>query len=435
MNKKILIIYERKNREFECCCLLKIYLEKDGFKCDIAQFYDFRYFNVLGKSKYQFIFVPHLYNTQEIGRTLGRFGNNAIIINLQYEQVLSEKWEKLGHHTPSGKATESHHICWGPATRDRLIGAGVNPSVVHTLGALQMDLLRKEFRLGKELKNSLTEKFELSQNRQWVLFLSSFTYADIEPSRLKMNEKVAGAELSSFVGIHTASRNEILNWLDRIVEKFPEREFIYRPHPDELALDKVYKLERKHKNFNVINYGSAKLWIEAADHIWSWYSTTVVEAHFLEKSYSILRPIELPDDFDSVLLKKGKFITTFDKLYTASIESASIGSYALDVNDVNEYYTSDKIPVFEKIRCLLNDLSNGNSAITSGFVSLLPHRVKSIVLSVFIPIILSENKVIKRVVNKYSFLTSWRAEFKNQFNSENDHIMVLNNIKRRMAER
>jgi surface carbohydrate biosynthesis protein len=304
-----LIVYERKNRELENAILLKLELERRGYSCDIAQYYDASMFDVFNRNPPKVVLTPHLYETSNVIRTLSRFGRANHIVNLQYEQVLSEKWERLGHHNPKGEATKAFHICWGSKTAERLLNAGIPEDNIKVLGALQLDLLRKEYRrTTHDAKVDLSVKYNLPQQSQWKLFLSSFTYADIDEDRLKMNESVAGTKLSSFVDIHTKSRDEILDWFDKVLQQDRESIFIYRPHPDELSLDKVVELSKKYHNFRIINEGAAKIWIEGSDHILSWYSTTVVESHALDKSYSILRPFELPGDFDSVLLKNGSFV-------------------------------------------------------------------------------------------------------------------------------
>lgn len=328
----VVIVYERKQRELENSVLLQIELEKRGLSCEIVQFYEASKFNLFNMKPPKVIVVPHLYNTKSLYRTLARFGHAKHIINMQYEQVLSKKWEDLGAHTPKGEACKGVHICWGQNVADRLTKAGVPDENVKIIAPLHLDLLRPEF-LEPRMKQKLSEKFNLNVDVRWALFISSFTYADISPNRLKMNEDAAGTSLADFPTIHTQSRNEILNWLRGVLEKDKQTILIYRPHPDELSLDSVYKLQKEFDNFIVIRDRAVKDWINAADVLYTWYSTSIVEAHFMDKPYSILRPYKLPDSFDSVLLKHGRFIQT-----QKDFESDYLNPYALKTKTIDDRY-------------------------------------------------------------------------------------------------
>ena len=195
----------------------------------------------------------------------------------------------------------------------------------------------------------------MNKSKDWILFLSSFTYAEISEQRLKINENVAGIGLADIVPLYTDSRKILINWFNDYLEKNSDVEFIYRPHPDELNIDIVKKLAKKFKNFHIISNFSAKQWIIACDQLYTWYSTTVVEAQFINKECAILRPFDLPESFDSVLLKHGNFISTKEEF----IESRySNFPQPIADNIMQSYYEKTKIPASQNI---LNFVSNINS--------------------------------------------------------------------------
>lgn len=368
----VVIVYERKQRELENSILLQVELEKRGLTCEIVQFYEAPKFNLLNINPPKVVVVPHLYNTKSLYRTLARFGQAKYIVNMQYEQVLSKKWEDLGAHTPKGEACKGVHICWGESVASRLGNAGVPPKNINIIAPLHLDLLKPEY-LESGMKWQLAKEFGISAKKRWVLFISSFTYADIDPSRLKLNENAAGTSLSDFPGIHTKSRNEILNWLRGVLEKDNETMLIYRPHPDELSLDAVWKLQEEFDNFKVFRGRAVKDWINASDVLYTWYSTSIVEAHFMDRPYSILRPFELPDSFDSVLLKHGEYIRRQQDFELDYLGMKVSSEKAIPDHYMNRYYKIDSAsPSFSLLGGLISsfvesqndlELANRNSSL------------------------------------------------------------------------
>lgn len=425
-----LIVYERKNRELENALLLKLELERRGHKCEICQYYEGRGFDVFKLGRPKIVLVAHLYDTKSVIRNLSRFGAVTHLVNLQYEQVLSDKWERLGHHNPKGEAVKGIHVCWGEKTARRLIDAGVPEQNVKVLGALQLDLLRPEYRRTQSvIRDELCQKFNLDVSRRWTLFLSSFTYADIAEERLRMNEAVAKVSLESFVGLHTGSRNEILRWIENVLIKDVDNYIIYRPHPDELSLDKVLELERKYHNFRVINDRSAKIWIESSDNVYSWYSTTVVESHFLEKPYSILRPFELPGDFDSVLLKRASFVESYEDFEVDYFKSDSDRVFPINEDFIAQYYKVDgHLPSFVAYCDFLEELSISGSVQTYevGFWKGLLARCNSV--AVFF--IYSLSRILRldleknRTRSRNNFFVRWFVEMENQIASRDEKMLI-----------
>ncbi len=421
---RVIIVYERKNRELETALLLQSKFFNAGFECAVTQFYQGHDFNLLGAGP-DILIVPHLYNELSVARLIARYGRPKSIINLQYEQVLSDKWERLGHHNPSGTAMNAVHVCWGKTTFDRLRDFGVPSENLLTIGAPHLDLMSgvgEEYCTGQ--KRRLAEKFKLNETQDWILFLSSFTYADISEHRLRMNESVAGSDLKDFVEIHSKSRNEVLAWLEQALIENPCSVLIYRPHPDELNLEKVYDLENKYNNLRVISFGSAKQWIMAADTILSWYSTTVVESHYLKKHYQILRPFDLPDYFDSVLLKKARFLTSKDQFLEYLRSSPGAQDLPLRDEDVAGYYenidgsiASDRLVHYAR-KMVRDQVSQDFRVSTKNLL-----RAKLISVSVLLVFILYRfSKKFPRVsfLKQIPFFDRWFSEFDNQFSESSE---------------
>lgn len=428
-----LIIYERKNREFENALLIQHFLEESGHDCKVCQFYESEAFSKPWKCAPDVIFVPHLYSSDAVNRVVARFGKPKKIINLQYEQVLSERWEKLGHHNPKGKAKLYDHICWGPKTVERLKEAGVPELNVHMIGAVQLDLLNGRFINSRKAKNYLATEHGLPKNKKWNLFLSSFTYADISDERLEMNEKVAGIGLTSFRELHTESRNEILKWFETALRSDDLSIFIYRPHPDELNLDCVRELSDKYSNFIIIPNHSAKVWIEASDSIFSWYSTTVVESHYMNKEYAILRPCPLPDSFDSVLLKKGEFVTT-EKAFLELYQTKS-SSMALRNDDVIDYYANSSNPQLSvELLVELTLLNKKTQELSFTLFEIIPHKFKSFIVLLLNVLIRYDQSYIGKKIFSLGFFDNWRKEIVSQRATDLERFEMNKMIRSKLNE-
>lgn len=420
-----IIIYEKKNRELENALLLKIELELRGYECSVIQFYEGNRFNVFGISRPKVILAPNLYEYKSIPRIYSRFGRSQLV-NLQYEQVLSEKWEKIGHHNPKSEAKKAIHVCWGPKTRDRLTEAGVPKGNLKVIGALQLDLLRKEYRRNtSSVKQELAQEFKLDETKRWALFISSFTYADISESKLSMNESISNTNLSSFVKVHTSSRDSILDWLKRILEQDTDNIIIYRPHPDELSLNKVIELEKKYLNFRIIRDRSVKTWIESCDNIYSWYSTSVVESHFLNKPYAILRPLELPNDFESVLLKYSKYIKSYEEFENDYFKNDSERILPINESYIRQYYQVDNDkPSFIKYCDMLEEVYSSEDK--QIYDIKLIDKIKAKIMTVMVILVnfayrVSNIKLDKyRKRNKNNSILSWFIEMDDQIASDKE---------------
>ncbi len=431
-----IIVYERKQRELENAILIKIELEKRGYTCDIIQYYEASKFNLFNINPPKVILVPHLYGNSSIYRNFTRFGKSNYLLNLQYEQVLSEKWEDLALNNPNGEAQKGFHVCWGKVTKRRLIKHGVPSCNLKLLPALHLDLLRENFRRdSQKLKHELSQKCSLDPTKRWNLFISSFTYADMDEYRLKMNESVAGTSMSEFPLIHTGSRDKILQWFRKILKEDNQSLIIYRPHPDELNFDKVLELEKEYSNFRFIRFSSVKDWIEASDNIYSWYSTSVVESHFLDKPYAILRPNELSGDFDSVLIKEAKFITNYEDFQEDYYKDDFLRKCAISDESVNGYYHFDKNKVGFKEYCdFLEELFNskGKQKFNLKFKNILKAYITTIAVSgVFLlyKLFKIDLEVYRKSNKKRNFFIEWFIEIDNQLVTKEEIFKEENRLK------
>ncbi|MGN5979570.1 surface carbohydrate biosynthesis protein [Finegoldia magna] len=418
---KAVIVYERKIRELENAILLQMQLEKQGIQTDIRQFYEIKNpFLILKKIDY--LFLPSLYETKAIPRAFTRYGKPRYLINLQYEQVLNEKWEKLGHHNPKGQAINAFHICWGEETKKRLIRAGVPKQNAIVTGAMQLDMLRNEFR--EEYlydKEYLSKKYKLDSNKRWNLFISSFTYADIEDERLKMNENIAKTSLTDYKDLHTKSRIKILDWFELALKKDEQSIFIYRPHPDELALERVKILQKKYDNFVIIRSEGVKHWINSSDLIYSWFSTSIVEAYFLNKPFILLRPYTIDNQTESMIMKNIDKITNDDDFLLNHISASKKNTY-LNSKIIDKYYDNSYKPAFERIINSVNTMEKND--VKQCFNISKKMYLKAFITTCIVSVVYHISKIsLIRINNDLKYrnkLLRWIKELRNQIATDEE---------------
>lgn len=307
-----LINYEHKNRELDSICLIKVELEARGYSVELSCTYDSDRSNPKPvKRKAKVVVTSALYNDGSLDFfVFGLVGFCKKIVNLQWEQALSNRDEEnlSLFLNPKGLARNALHLCWGPATRNRLIKSGLKARNVDIIGPIQMDTLRPEFDSLFLSKDELAQRYNLDAKLEWVLFISSFTYITMTEEEYSGELKVLGPSLNDFLELSTISKDGILSWIEEAAVQYPNKIFIYRPHPSENNDPKIVELEKKHSNFRLIGELSIKQWIKSSDKLLSWYSTSAAEIYFAKKYFHVLRPVPLPFELDVSIYKNAKIL-------------------------------------------------------------------------------------------------------------------------------
>lgn len=330
-----MILYEHRARELENACLLATELSRRGFKVSIE------YMNSLGNflTKPKVIVVPHLYDDYQVcfmaKNIWGEYPRT--IIDLQSEQVLSKSADKNEFHKPSGQAKNAQHIAWGEAQVKKYLDDGIPPENIHLTGHIAMDFLRDELSSCFLSKVEIAKKYNLDPNRKWVLFLSSFSLTNRTDENLKEIKKMV-PEVKQIYEVTIATREKILEWFEAAVITNPDKLFIYRPHPAENKDPLFLDLEQRYDNFVCIRDFSSRQWVLVSDHLYTWISTSIIDAYFANKPCYILRPVDVPSAFDNPLLENCDHIkkksTFLDSLGTKENHSEQY----LDSEEIEYYY-------------------------------------------------------------------------------------------------
>lgn len=332
----ILIIYEHVSRELENCALIAAELERRGYKVKLSNIYSPLKYYIRPKV----VIVPHLYDDGQLNRFCDNFThNNTAIIDMQYEQILGVGVGIDDIHNPKGQAKYAQHISWGKNQTERYINAGIATSNIHELGCVSMDLMRPEFSLYFKTKQSLADELGLDVNKEWVLFISSFSYANLSEQQIKSYSSVS-PNVREFSEISTKTQTVLLKWLKEASIMYPDKEFIYRPHPAENDNTIICKMQNELPNFHCIREYSMRQWVHVVDRNYNWFSTSITDVYYSGKSCFILRPFDIPLNMEVEILKNCKTLKTFDEFE----ESLKNQDYCFPVTkeQIEYYYGNTK---------------------------------------------------------------------------------------------
>lgn len=356
-NVDIVIRYEHKVRELESIMLLKLEMERRGYTVAFTANYDYK-----NKTKYnpRLILSPAIYNDAQLRTDISRYGLKKKIANLLWEQLMgiAEEESPTGPHNVFGTGQKAIAFCWGKNTQRRLVSAGMPICNAKVVGQINTDILREPFRENLATKELLAEKFGLDVKSRWNLFVSSFAYCELDVIQKEIIRKENGDKyLEEFTNISIESRRKLLVWFEEALKKYPADVFIYRPHPDEMAKSKELKdLILKYPNFYVISDMSLKHWCNAADKIYNWYSTGIIDSIVLNKPSRILRPCFIPKEYDYRLFYTASHIKTIHDFLEDynSLDTTT----CLDRKMVDDYYYLPKRYVYLEICDILEEMLN-----------------------------------------------------------------------------
>lgn len=352
---KAFIIYEVYNREYDNCLLLQSALKHVGIEADIV--YKMDLLSIKPSMEKRVIIIPNCYNDDNFKYYYYTSGcGNSLIINLQYEQVLSNDESNIEKHKPGGRAEYLYNLCWGENFKDFLISAGVDESLCLLGGALQLDFLKPDFTEYWIKRDKLLSNYGIDNKSEITLFISSFAYANNEFVN-RASDRVYGKDNNAdFRKLSQDSREGILDWFEKYLEKDHDKVIIYRKHPMEKHNDRLVQLAQKYnKTFYLIDDYNIKQWIFIADRILNWYSTSAVECVVSKKPFEILRPIPVDEKTEVVLFKDARYINTYDSFVQVMNSDCSNITYPFDTSLIQKMYLIDSSTAFDRVARWIKD--------------------------------------------------------------------------------
>jgi len=263
---------------------------------------------------------------------------------MQWEQVLSdhdvEGYSRIKEN--NSLARNAVHLSWGPLNKKRLVSlCGVPEKNVIVTGNVAMDFLRPEYRSYYGSREDICREFGLDASKEIVMFISSFAYLSIKEEDFNDERyKALGYDVLCRImkDASIKSQKTLLEWFDKALKNDTKHEFVYRPHPGEMSNETLLKFEREHDNFHIITNYSVKQWILTADKLYTWVSTSIIEAYMAKRHCMIIRPYEIPRQFDTEIYHDSEMITSYDEF----IKSFSSNDCRAD------HFSFDKFPIPEK---------------------------------------------------------------------------------------
>lgn len=354
-----LFVYEHKLRELDSICLLKASLELNGYSCDLLQVHDisFNSLNYMLSNRPKVIVVFALYDDNTFRDLVIDFvGYSRKVVNLQWEQIISDKYIKLGLHNPKGLAALATHICWGENSFKRLINSGVKNAVI--TGPVHLDFLRNEFRSFYKTREELCNEFNIDETKKIILYISSFTFATMSATEKLSTEKLLGGCCDDITSLSKESRIKTLSIFEQLLQSDQGKDIciIYRPHPGENIDDRLINMSKEFINFRIIDSYSIKQWILFVDEIITWFSTSIAEVYYAGKSCHVLRPYPISETIDVTAFKGVKSISTYEEIYSL-IKQGSNNEFPISSDILDKYYDfSNNMPSYKRIVSLLTEV-------------------------------------------------------------------------------
>lgn len=360
----VLIYTEVENREMDAACLIKAELEKRGYTATIE-----RYNRVCDSGNMliynpKVVVLPWLYDETFLFNFINnnRHGKTRFV-NLQSEQILSENFIKNNYHMPKGRCKDEYHLSWGKVTTERFLNVGILSDHIWECGNINMDFNSETFCEVYKNKQQLSEQFGLNVGQKWCLFISSFTHPSMSKEE-KTSYITRFPFLKDFVDISTKSQEMLCWWFEKFAVDHPEVEFIYRPHPVELRNNMVMELNQRISNFHVISDYSVRQWIKVCEKNTTWFSTSIADAYFQQKSCAILRPIAIPKSADCELFYDCSSISQYEEFEKYVMCNDAETVFPISKLQITAYYGEQKCGTSYKKFCdYIVDLlkKNGNA--------------------------------------------------------------------------
>ena len=421
MSTDFLIFYEHINREVENDSLIKFELNKRGYSCEIMPFDGPEYwFKYIFRKKAKVLVVPWLRTDTNISHYLYLAKRPYKLANLQWEQVSTKGLRECGMDTFSNNALHAYHLCWGKFSQQILIDKGGEKEKFPIVGAIQQDYGRDIFADYYLSKKEMAQIYSLNESHKWILYVSSYSFANVSQKYIHDLTEEYG---DYFVDDHEqniTSQKITLDWIERYLSNH-ECEFIYRPHPTEVASSRLEEMTMNFKNFHVISDFSVKQWGKICEKVNIWISTSSAEFLAMNINYYIIRPIPIQYEHEMESMYDESFSTTYDEF--EKVNSHELAEYDKNLlkkrkKAIMKFYEyNETIPAYKRVADALEDILTNGTSYEYKFDSKQKKRSQRIfVRTVFFSFFIWVCGISEKVIRIIPFKESWKKIIINKAN-------------------
>lgn len=362
-------VYEVKNRELENDCLIACELEKRGYSVGFVETWAQQFWHRKAlPAKVAVGFA--MYNENVLHFIASYVTDCSKFVNMQWEQVISNgARERSDDREDSsigivGKAQNARHIAWGENTVSALTKKyGVPKEHIRVTGHVSLDFFRDNLRRYFLPREEILKKYNIKKEKKIVLFISSF--ATVGAPAIVKNDKLYQSmfveKVDAYEDISVKSQRTVLDWFVRYLAKNKDKAVVYRPHPAEAKNPYIYEIAKRHERFYVIDDYSIKQWILISDFILTWVSTSIAEIYSSGKNCGILRPYEIPYEFDIEIYNGAKMIQDFEGMESLLNSSDMDRSFPIDEAVFSRYYSIESKPSYIRISDFLEEIYKDES--------------------------------------------------------------------------
>lgn len=339
----VVIVVEHKNRELESACLLKVLLRKRGITAAIV-YEGWNEGPMSVRLHPELIVLPWCYDDDDVARfsTYQSANKNGVkLLNSHCEQITSSDSSELA--VPTGRASQSYHLCWGDYFKDRLLQVGIQEETIRVVGSPRLDFFREELRDLSSSREYLSKRFCLDSSKHWILIIGGFSAAFLSDERVDELKRRGFYHASENSALARKAFSVISSWLRAVIQKLNNRrvEIIYRPHPSEPGSDIVESIAKDNSSFHIIKELPIRDWLINADAAYMWNSTSSVEAAYAGTPVFSMCPVDMPDYFRYDMLKHVPQIYTAEDLLrsiNSVLDGRVHGPDDAFLNDLDYYY-------------------------------------------------------------------------------------------------
>lgn len=338
----IVIFYELPERELNNANLLKAEFERRGYSVALKDYWNYREIFFPIKEKPKLVIAQSGYDNSDLERFTSRFRPKIDkMLNMRYEQVIADRILNSTLHYPREYMKHMSFICWSEHIKEEMMKQGIPEKNLAVTGDIKTDFSNELFDSFYKTKEELGKEFGLDFNKEWILFISSFTFNEYDTDKrlIRMNNNLEDGKYMQKWDIET--KKIFMGWVKKFLEDHPEKEFIYRPHPAEnnVVTEDVNMdaLEKEYPNFHYIGKYAIQEWVRPCDYLNTVLSTSIIDVYLLKKQCNILRPVPLDPGFDNPLLRHADSIKSYEDFEKANT-TKSDKPFPISDEDVNKYY-------------------------------------------------------------------------------------------------